>query len=189
MVSLAEIQTAYYMIAATGVLIAALFYIYNIRVTQRNMRINQETRQIQLLLDLNKDISETVSSMQQLMAMRNAEWGSFEEYQEKYGPIVDPEGHSYRLIVWLRMHVMGLMVRDGLISLDTFMEYVGDIPATNWLKYGDLIKEYRIRFHLPSYLAGFEYLAGEVDRYRVSKGWGAKTPDDVTYPPGVKVMA
>ena len=186
MVSLADIQVAYYMVAATGVLVAALYYVYNIRVTQRNMKVNQETRQIQLLLELNKGINESLSTMQQWLAMRNAEWSSFDEYQAKYGPGVDPEGHSYRLTTWRRMHVMGLMVRDGLISLDTFLEYAGDTPATLWLKYGDLVKEYRVRFNLPTYLAGFEYLAGEVNRYRISKGWGAKTPDDVFYPTGVK---
>jgi len=186
MVELAEIQATYYMVAATGVLVAALYYIYNIRTTQRNMKINQETRQIQILLDLNKDINESLSSMQQWLAMRNAEWSSFDEYQTKYGPGVDPEGHSYRLNMWRRMHVMGLMVRDGLINLDTFMEYVGDSPASFWLKYGDLIKEYRIRFQFPTYFSGFEYLADEVNRYRISKGWGEKTPDVVTYPTGEK---
>jgi hypothetical protein len=41
MVELAEIQTAYYMVAATGVLIAAIYYIFNMRATL-------QTRQAQL---------------------------------------------------------------------------------------------------------------------------------------------
>jgi len=187
MVSFEEIQAAYYMVAATGVLIAAVFYVLNLQTQRRNIKINQETRQIQILLDYNRDFDERFHSMKNYMDMRNAEWSSFDEYQAKYGPSVDPEGHGYRLNMWRSMHVMGLMIRDGLISLDIFMEYIGDAPAVWWLKYGDLIKEYRIRFHLPSYLAGFEYLAGEVNRYRVSKGWGVKTPDDVSYTDGVKV--
>ena len=36
MVDLAEIQAAYYMVAATGVLEAAVFYILNLRISQRN---------------------------------------------------------------------------------------------------------------------------------------------------------
>lgn len=36
MVSVEEIQVAYYMVAATGVLIAAVFYILNLRISQRN---------------------------------------------------------------------------------------------------------------------------------------------------------
>jgi len=36
MVDLAEIQAAYYMVAATGFLVAAVFYILNLRISQRN---------------------------------------------------------------------------------------------------------------------------------------------------------
>jgi hypothetical protein len=38
MVELAEIQAAYYMVAATGVLAAALYYIYNVRANQKTAR-------------------------------------------------------------------------------------------------------------------------------------------------------
>jgi hypothetical protein len=38
MVTIEEIQAAYYMVAATGVLVAAAFYILNIRETMRNRR-------------------------------------------------------------------------------------------------------------------------------------------------------
>ena len=36
MVDLAEIQAAYYMVAATGVLVAAIYYVYNMRISQKN---------------------------------------------------------------------------------------------------------------------------------------------------------
>jgi hypothetical protein len=36
LVELFEIQAAYYMVAATGVLIVAVFYILNLRISQRN---------------------------------------------------------------------------------------------------------------------------------------------------------
>jgi hypothetical protein len=39
MVDLAEIQAAYYMVAATGVLVAAIYYIQNMREAERNKKI------------------------------------------------------------------------------------------------------------------------------------------------------
>ncbi len=39
MVELAEIQAAYYMVAATGVLVAAIYYVYNMRAAERNKKI------------------------------------------------------------------------------------------------------------------------------------------------------
>ena len=38
MVELAEIQAVYYMVAATGVLVAAVFYMFNLRETMRNRK-------------------------------------------------------------------------------------------------------------------------------------------------------
>ena len=43
MVELAEIQAAYYMVAATGVLVAAIYYVFNMRATL-------QTRQAQLFM-------------------------------------------------------------------------------------------------------------------------------------------
>jgi hypothetical protein len=39
LVDLAEIQAAYYMVAATGVLVAAVFYVLNLRISRRNQEL------------------------------------------------------------------------------------------------------------------------------------------------------
>ena len=52
MVDLAEIQSIYYMVAATGVLIAAIYYVVNMKATQRNMKNTLETRQAQIFMQL-----------------------------------------------------------------------------------------------------------------------------------------
>jgi len=40
MVSFEEIQAAYYMVAATGVLVAAVFYVLNLRISRRNQDLS-----------------------------------------------------------------------------------------------------------------------------------------------------
>jgi hypothetical protein len=59
LVDLAEIQAAYYMVAATGVLVAAIYYVYNMRISQKNSMLalkaqeqTLETRQAQLLMNI-----------------------------------------------------------------------------------------------------------------------------------------
>jgi len=44
MVSFEEIQAAYYMVAATGVLVAAVYYILNMRVAQKTSKQTLDTR-------------------------------------------------------------------------------------------------------------------------------------------------
>jgi len=53
LVDLAEIQATYYMVAATGVIIAAAYYIYNIRTSRKTHEL-QVTMQV-LALFSNKD--------------------------------------------------------------------------------------------------------------------------------------
>jgi hypothetical protein len=39
LVTIEEIQAVYYMVAATGVLVAATYYVLNLRVSQRNQEL------------------------------------------------------------------------------------------------------------------------------------------------------
>ena len=48
MVDLVEIQATYYMVAATGVLVATMYYIMNLRETRRNGRITLTNNLIQM---------------------------------------------------------------------------------------------------------------------------------------------
>jgi len=61
MVDLAEIQAAYYMVAATGVLVAAVYYVMTLRTTQRNMKANLETRQAQFMSQISEDLTSLES--------------------------------------------------------------------------------------------------------------------------------
>jgi hypothetical protein len=181
MVDLTEIQAAYYMVAATGVIVAAVFYILNLQTQKKNMKINQETRQIQLLLEYNQAIaSETFPNIKTYRKIVNAKWDSFDDFVAT--GYRDPEVSSFREVLFRRYHVTGLMIRDGLISIDTFVEYLHDAPVMVWEKYRPIVYEFRKRYHLPTYLEGFEYLAEEINRYRVRKGWGVKTPDEIVWP-------
>ena len=179
MVDLALLQSVSYIAGALGVCIAAIYYVLVLRTNQRNMKTTLETRQIQALLGINQE--RTSIEVPLYSAFMNAEWVNFDDYNEKYGSSKNPELFNFAIRIWSRYNISGLMIRDGLINVDAYVEYIGDAPAIVWDKYRDIVLEYRKRFHLPNYLSGFEFLANEINRYRVDKGWGAKTPDE----PGV----
>jgi hypothetical protein len=174
-VDLSEIQAAYYMVAATGVLVAAAYYVITLRANQKTTKMTLETRQIQALLEYNQE--RTSIELPLYTQFMKAKWVSFDDFYEKYGAGSNPELFSFMTQLWNRYNISGLMIRDGLISVNAYVEYIGDAPAIVWDKYRDIILEYRRRFHLPCYQSGFEFIAGEINRYRIEKGWGAKTAD------------
>ena len=184
-----EFSTILSFIQAGGIVVGVAYYILNIENNRRNQELAikaqehaTETRELQFLLEQNKEIIETsYTNIDQFWKTMNITWTDFEDYVEKYGPAGDPESFLYRNRIWRRFHVTGLMLRDGMLDIETFVDYVGDTPILMWKKYKVIVEEFRTRFHLPSFLAGWEYLAEECDKYRIQQGWGPKTPDDMPH--------
>ena len=181
MVDVSLIQPVSQIATAIGVCIAAIYYVINLRISQKNQEVTiktqkqtLETRQIQALLEINQE--RTTLEVSQYFEFMSATWVDFNDYYKKYGVNSYPEMFIFSYKLWSRYNISGLMVRDGLVSVNAYIEYLGDAVAIVWEKYKDIIIEYRRLYHLPSYLIGFEYLANEINRYRVEKGWGVKTP-------------
>ena len=77
MVDLAEIQMAYYMVAATGVLIAAIYYIIN-------LRYNMKAREMEICRLFTSDYVSD-QGMRRYAIMMTMEWKDHEDFMEKYG--------------------------------------------------------------------------------------------------------
>ena len=77
MVDLAEIQAAYYMVAATGVLVAAIYYIIN-------LRHNMKAREMEICRLFTTDFVSD-QGMQKYAIMMTMEWKDYEDFMEKYG--------------------------------------------------------------------------------------------------------
>ena len=88
-------------------------------------------------------------------------------------PEVMTDGHHKSGIILV---VAELMTRDGLVDVQTYNNYIGDAPIQMWNKYKEIIVEFRNIFEFPDYMIGMEYLADELDKYIIMKGWGPKGP-------------
>jgi len=117
LVSLAEIQAAYYMVAATGVLIAAIYYIVNMRTTL-------QTRQAQLFMQLYDrwtfDIGE------KFWDFLDDEMKTAEEYMEKLSK--DKEFRKRTSILSRYHEGVGVLVRFGLLDI-RYIAYLASWPT------------------------------------------------------------
>ena len=151
MVDLAEIQAAYYMVAATGVLIAAVYYMINIRNSRKTHEL-QVTMQALALFGSKAFWSE----FDELMAR---EWSTLEEYHEKYG-----RGLSLANTVFITLEEMGVLLRMKLISPRIPWDLYGTYTFKLWEKYEPLIMELRRDFSRDAAL-WVEYFVKEMRRY------------------------
>jgi len=147
MVELAEIQMVYYMVAATGVLVAAAYYIVNTRTTL-------QTRQAQLFMQLYDrwtfDIGE------KFWEFLDDDIETAEDYLEK---IKTDKGFARRASVLSRYHEgVGVLVRFGLLDI-RYIAYLASYPTrVYWEKYKPIIGDLRRLMNAPRADSESEYL-------------------------------
>jgi hypothetical protein len=169
LVDLAEIQTAYYMVAATGVLVAAAYYVMNIREQSRSRRIAQTNNLMQSLL--------SVESQKIFGELLNTEWKDYDDFERKYGSDFNLDNFSKRSFLWYSFDTLGTLLKAGLADVETLYS-IGTIWVTFlWIKYEPVILELRRRTLGRDELSGFEYLAKEMLRIKLERDPSYRMPE------------
>lgn len=157
-------------IQTLSLVVGIVYYLTIMRNNQKSQQQSEETRKIQLLLEHNRYIM----SGNNWNAVMSMEWNDYDDFISKYGWESNPDLYDKRNGIWRRMHFSGLLVRDGLIDISTYIDYISDNAPIMWNKFNDLIEEMRILYDSPELFIGIECLANEVEKYRLSRGIKAK---------------
>jgi len=157
-------------IQTVSLVVGIFYYLTIMRNNQKSQRQSEETRKIQLLLDHNRYMMSG-NDWNSVMSM---EWDDYDDFISKYGWENNPDLYEKRIRQWRRMHFSGLLIRDGLIDISTYIDYISDNTPIMWNKFKDIIEEMRIAYNSPKLYNGIEYLANEIDNYRLGRGMTAK---------------
>ena len=155
MVDLSEIQAAYYMLAATGVLVAAAFYVINLRETNKNRRITTTSNILNNFM--------TTENQLKYLELIKMEWKDFDDFTKKYDSRVNPENWAIRAYFWGAYAVLGYQWKEGLVDID-LIERLTQGPEVIWRRFGSVIQEYRKTDYASDAYKDFEYLANELTR-------------------------
>mgnify|MGYP001067715219 CR=1 FL=1 len=115
MVSFEEIQAAYYMVAATGVLVAAVYYILNMRVAQKTSKQTLDTRQIQLFMNVYQRF-EQPDFQDKYWEIMSWQWKDFEDFWARYGQEANPKDFRLWVVVGTFFEGIGVLVKRGFID-------------------------------------------------------------------------
>ena len=154
MVGLTEIQTAYYMVAATGVLIAAVYYVLNMRVTL-------QTRQAQLFIPIYSTYhsDEYMKAYSEIMRWK---WENYDDYINKYGPESNPEAYIMYRKVFGFFEGVGVLVRRRLIDPSLVDDLMSGAIVQYWERFESILLERRRSLNWPQVGEQIEYLYNEV---------------------------
>jgi len=156
MVSIEEIQAAYYMVAATGVLVAAIFYILNLRMVQKRMKIDTAIL-----------YGNLITTKEQIRIWRHllfeTDFTSFEDWDKRCR--TDHEEYSNFFVVGGCMNQLGLLMKEKVIDPEMLMTLVSPTwPKAVWMKIAPIVKGFRVLQDDPRFGYYGEFFFKEAER-------------------------
>ena len=139
------------MVAATGVLVAAVFYILNMRETMKNRRAT--------FANNIQQIYYTEEGQLRYMEVMSMQWSDFEDFKSKYDSSVNPKYYAKRQSILAANDMLGFQYRLGIISLDDFSKPTSWGLVATWLKFKPIIEKYREWQYSRDFFSDLEYLA------------------------------
>jgi len=146
-----DVQLIGVLVTATSVTVAVVFYILNLRETNRNRKATLTTNLMQSFYS-----EDGANRYLELMSM---EWKDFDDFMSKYDSRVNPGNWIKRKTFWTSCDLLGYQCRIGLIDLGTLYNVGGDWIISCWEKFGPII-EYRKRDYTSDLYGNLEYIAG-----------------------------
>jgi hypothetical protein len=167
MVDLAEIQAAYYMVAATGVLVAAIYYVMNIQNNVRNQKYTLETRQTQLYMQIYNQGVNNRNFIEAFHRIQNLKWNNAEEFLDliKYdNPETRENAVALSTLVGYYEGV-GTLVRENMLSVRWVALLFGSWTRMFWEKIAPVAEDVRLYSKAPRTFSETEYLYNELMKY------------------------
>jgi len=163
MVELATLQAVSYIKGSLGVFVAAVYYVMNIRTTQRNMKANLETRQAQLFMGLyqslsSRDFVEAEFTLWKIKMKSAEDMNNLTKNKEEY-------------IAWTTYATyfegIGVLVREGLVDIHIVSLLMSGMITQFWEQYKDMIMDCRRVLKYERFLIEVEYLYDRLMEYRL----------------------
>ena len=149
------------MVAATGVLVAAIYYVMTLRTNQRNIKTTLETRQAQLFMPIYSTYysEDFIKAHSEIMKWS---WTDYDDYVSKYSYESNPDAYVMYRKMFGYLEGLGVIVRRGLIDPSLVDDLMSGMVVTFWEKFGSFIKERRRILDYPQVGEQIEYLYGKV---------------------------
>lgn len=163
MVELATLQAVSYIMGSMGVFLAAVYYIFNMRATQQNMKANLDARQAQLYMN----IYDKFTSRQYWEAMDKHFLGkqptqNYEEYKKL------TEDSSFKEAFWYIGTLnegMGVLVKEGYINVRLVAQLMSGGVRGFWERMKPAVVDGRKVTGYSRWLSETEYLYNELIKY------------------------
>jgi len=169
MVELATLQAVSYIMGSIGVFVAAAYYVYNMRISQRNSKAALETRQAQLLMQIYDRINNKEFSRDWAETNYFWEWDDYDDYFKKYG--ANPDEFPKFMNIADTYEGIGVVLKNKLVDPKLIYGVLRNNPILYWEKFSPMMKKWAAEAGESMMYPGFEHLYEEMSRqYEIEHG-------------------
>jgi hypothetical protein len=168
------VQMVSWVATAIGVCVAAIYYILNLRNTQKNMQMTLETRQAQLFMQIYDRQTDPEFQKRRAMLMK-MQWIDCDDFIKKYGDYFNDkkeanmEVYSSLWSVQNYLEGIGVLVKRRLIDPTLVDDLISGMIIRMWEKFRPLFLEFRKRYEYPQFEEWTEYLYEEIKAIAVKQ--------------------
>jgi len=164
-----DVQTISIVIMAVSVVLGIITWLSQ----NREMKEIQKTRLFMQLYQqlLSKD------AQRDILELLDMEWEDYEDFEMKYGSENNPDACATRYYKWRQFNAIGYLLKKGLIDADMVSQLGTTTVIWQWTKWESIIKEIRVRYNQPYLGVLFEYLANELKKLWVQRGFSPEVPE------------
>jgi hypothetical protein len=161
-----DVQTIGVLVTAASVSVAAIYYTLTLRTNQKNLKMNLETRQAQLLMQIYQRFSETDFMRKWITSIYLMDYIDLDDFNEKYDPKINIDARSQMASLFTYFEGVGVLVEEKLIDIRLVSKLMSGNLIYFWEKWGPLILERRKRMGNPYEWDKTEFLYHEVKKLR-----------------------
>jgi hypothetical protein len=161
--------------AAIGVCVAAVYYVMNLRISQRNQELSLKTQELALKAQEQSLISRQAQLFMGIYQHSYSHEHSVNEYTLNHREVKDIKDWKSHLddldfcVAFVDYHGyfegMGILVKEKLVDIRLVTLMVSGPVRWFWERYRSLAAEVRIEYDWPRFMIEVEYLYNALNEY------------------------
>ncbi len=149
------------MAGAVGVCVAAFYYAVTLREQSRNRKIALTNSVVQQI--------SSEAGVKAVITQFQMSWKDAEDFRAKYDSNINLDNSTVRHHYWLQMDTLGYLLKNGLVDREIIYISGGWMAMMLWVRFRDMIEEFRRTEMGSDAYSYFEYLAREMFRMKLEK--------------------
>ncbi len=170
-----DIQTIGVVVTAASVTVAAIYYMFTLRINVKTQQLalrtqqqNLETRQVQLLMQVFQNQFDK-GFLKDFIDLLNIEWSDYDDFERRYGSDNNPDNYAVRMRLNNFFESIGFLVKNGFVGADKVYEVLGMGTIAYWNKFSEIYRVQREVYKNLLLWENMQYLYGEMNRISVQR--------------------